>query len=165
MTGLREIWRRRKGSFGSVREVFRGRGASVEERGVSWGAGGGRREESLIGRSTSSVDEEERWVFRFGDVGVGVVVPEDVRWRWVRSVEAKLRAEGLSGGVVSPGAEGSMMVFLHFSQIPSVDVMGRLQDLHIATVVEVYFRWRGEKPKSNFVLAAMVGTLGDGLGS
>jgi hypothetical protein len=80
-------------------------------------------------------------------------------------VEAKLRAAGLSGGVVSPGEDGRMMVFLQRSHIPSVDVMERLQVLQIATVVEPFLRWRGDKPKLNLEFASIVGTLGEEVGS
>jgi hypothetical protein len=69
-----------------------------------------------------------------------------------------LRAEGLSGGVVSTEVEGRMIVLLHFSQIPSVDVMGRLQVLHIATVVELFLRWCGDRLKSYLGFDALVGT-------
>jgi hypothetical protein len=44
-------------------------------------------------------------------------------------------------------------------------VMARLQVLQIATVVEVFLRCRGEKPKSNLGLATNVGTLGEVLES
>jgi hypothetical protein len=41
-----------------------------------------------------------------------------------RSVEAKLRAEGLRGGVVSPLGEGRMMVLVQRSHTPELYVMG-----------------------------------------
>jgi hypothetical protein len=40
-------------------------------------------------------------------------------------------------GVDSPVGDGKMMVFLQRSQIPEVYVMGCLQDLQVATAVDV----------------------------
>jgi hypothetical protein len=56
---------------------------------------------------------------RRDDVDVGMLassVYEFLRSFW-RSVEAKLRAAGLRGGVVSPLAEGRMKVLVQPSQI------------------------------------------------
>jgi hypothetical protein len=57
-TGLRVIWRRRKGSLGSVSEDLRERVVSAD---ILWPpsglGGGGRREESRIGGSVSCVTE------------------------------------------------------------------------------------------------------------
>lgn len=54
-----------------------------------------------------------------------------------RSVEAKFRAAGVSGGVDSPEGDGRMMVFLQRSQTPEEYVMGCLQLLQVATVFDV----------------------------
>lgn len=154
-----------------MRDALRGRGASVEERGVSCKGGGGRKEERRIGGSMSWVDDGCRLALRFGGEDEGVVVPdEQFLCSCGRSVEAKLRAAGLRGGVVSPAVEGKMMVFLHFSQIPESEVIDRLHVLQIATVVEaaeskVCF----VKPKSKCGLAPIEGDghgiLGDESGS
>lgn len=53
-----------------------------------------------------------------------------------RSAEAKLRAEGLSGGVDSPETGVRMIVFLQGSQNPEAYAIGCWQVLQIATVFE-----------------------------
>ena len=55
---------------------------------------------------------------RFGDVGAGLVISDNEAWSCWRSKAAKLRDEGLRGGVVSPLGVGRTMVFLQRSQIP-----------------------------------------------
>lgn len=74
--GFREIWRRMKGSLGSVRDGLRGRGvsASNELLGLSQ-VRGGRSDERRMGRSASWVDEGRR-DFRLGDTWAGVMVPD-----------------------------------------------------------------------------------------
>lgn len=60
------------------------------------------------------------------------------------------------------------MVFLQASQIPSVDRMGSLQVLQMATVVGSAGSCgccRAAKPKSDCGLPLMVGALGDECGS
>jgi hypothetical protein len=63
---------------------------------------------------------------RFGDVDCGTMTSSTDEFLcscW-RSVEAKLRAEGLRGGVVSPLGEGRMMVLVQRSHTPELYVMG-----------------------------------------
>ena len=60
----------------------------------------------------------------------------DSLWSPARSVDPKLRQDGLRGGVFSPDGEERTIVFLHISQIPEVDVMLCLHVLQMATVVE-----------------------------
>jgi hypothetical protein len=74
---------------------------------------------------------------RLGDEELGGdEMDADSLYNFRRSVEPKLRQAGVKGGVDSPGWDGRMIVFLHFSHIPEADVMPPLQVLHIATVVE-----------------------------
>lgn len=84
--------------------------------------------------------DERRWDLRFGEELIEVTgddAPDfNSLWSLGRSVDAKLRQEGLRGGVVSPDGVESMIVFLHFSQIPEVEVMLCLHVLQMATVVE-----------------------------
>jgi hypothetical protein len=70
---------------------------------------------------------------RFGGVAGGSSSREAVFSSRLRSVEAKLRAEGLSGGVDSP-VEGRMMVFLHRSHMPDVYWMCCLHVLQMVVV-------------------------------
>jgi hypothetical protein len=74
--GFRKIWRRMKGSLGSVRDGLRGRGASALDELLRLSqVRGGRSDERRMGGSASWVDKEWR-VFRMGDTEVGVVVPD-----------------------------------------------------------------------------------------
>jgi hypothetical protein len=114
--GRWDIWRRRNGSFGSVREILRVRFASALL--LSMRLGGGWSEERRIGGLLRQRDGGQG-AFRFGGV-VGQSSCEAFFSSRLRSVEAKLRADGLSGGVDSPAVEGSTMVFLHRSHMPDV---------------------------------------------
>jgi hypothetical protein len=108
------ICRRRKGSLGSVREIFLLRPSSEKEA----KSGGGCSVESRDDGSAICAGSGQYDVRR-DDVDVGMLassVYEFLRSFW-RSVEAKLRAAGLRGGVVSPLAEGRMKVLVQPSQI------------------------------------------------
>jgi hypothetical protein len=91
--------------LGSVSEVFRGRGAG------SWGAGGGRSEERRMGGSSIWVGIGQKDL-RFGGLVCGVFDSARASFwcRSWRSVGAKVRVLGLSGGVDCPEVEGRMMV-------------------------------------------------------
>lgn len=110
------IWRRRKGSLGSVSEAFLlrlGSGHALCMR------GGGRRDDSRIGGSTSWVGSGQK-ALRTGDVDVGMVMSSNDEFLcscW-RSVDAKLRDKGLSGGVVSPVGAGRIIFFMQRSHMP-----------------------------------------------
>lgn len=116
----RVIWRRRKGSLGSVRDVFLARFGSRWTSG-----GGGRREERRIGGSMSC-EGRGQTDFRFGDADLSMLNSsmDEFLCSCCRSVDAKLRAEGLRGGVVSPVAGSSMILFMQRSQMPLEYVMG-----------------------------------------
>lgn len=174
--GLRVTCRRGSMSAGSGRLALRGREreTSREERGVTWREGGGLREERRIGGSKVRVadvdaEAEERWVRRFGEADLGEVVPGDVGLAdRGKSGAGKACVVGVSGGVACPGNEDRTMVFLHASQIPSVDLIGPLHVLQMATVVGSAGSCgccRVAKPNSTCGLPLMEGILGDECGS
>ena len=104
---------------------------------MSWVLGGGRNESSRIGGLVSC--SAGGHPLRFGEldnreVGSSCVAVFSSKWR---SVEAKLRAAGLKGGVDSPLRIGRTMVFLQRSQITEEYVIGCLQLLQVATAVDV----------------------------
>lgn len=89
-----------------------------------------------MGRSASWVDEGRRDL-RLGDMEADVeFIDVDSLWSLGRSVEPKLRQAGLSGGVDSPDVEEMTIIFLHFSQMPDIELIASLHVLQIATVVE-----------------------------
>jgi hypothetical protein len=111
------ICRRRKGSLGSVRDVFLLRPSSESDS----KSGGGCSAESRNDESEMCAGSGQYEVRRDG-VDVGTMTSsfnEFLRSFW-RSVEAKLRAAGLRGGVVSPVAEGRTIVLVHPSHTPEV---------------------------------------------
>ena len=74
--GFRDIWRRMKGSLGSVRDGLRGRGASASNELFELSqVRGGWSDERRMGGSASWVDKGWR-DFRLGDTEVGVMVPD-----------------------------------------------------------------------------------------
>lgn len=126
---MREIWRRRNGSLGSVSEGLRVRAGGR----VSW-FGGGRSEDRRMGGSISWGGGSWRDL-RFGDEDVGVVEPDvDSLWSLGRSVDAKFRHDGLRRGVDSPEGRGRTMVFMHVSHIPDAEFIPPLHVLQMATV-------------------------------
>lgn len=171
--GLRVMCRRGSISEGSGREALRGRETAVsrEERGVEvCRVGGGFREERRIGGSKVWVVEEEWRERRFGERDVGEVVAEEgLVVRGSPSETGKFGVVGVTGGVAIFGGDESTMVFLQASHIPSVDLMGSLHVLQMATVVESTAGrcacFRVEKPKSNCGLPLIDGTLGEECGS
>jgi hypothetical protein len=128
--------RRWCGSFGSVRECWRGRvvmpsGCSLG--GGSKGEGGGLRLERRTGGLTSSLLDVGRDL-RFGEEDVEVGGESSWQGSWlscfVRDApeEEKTCFVGLHGGVVA----SRTIVLLHWLQTPESLVMDCLHDLHIA---------------------------------
>ena len=84
-------------------------------------------------------------------------------------MEGKFGVAGVSGGVAVPGGDERTMVLLHASHSPSVDRIGSLHVLQIATVVDPATESCGccrvGNPNSNCGLSWIEGTLGDECGS
>jgi hypothetical protein len=111
----REICRRRKGSLGSVRDIFLPRIGSENAS----KSGGGGSEESRKDGSARCAGNGQNDVRRDGiEVRMVTSSIDEFLCRFRRSVEAKLRAAGLRGGVASPLEHGMTIVLVHPSQIP-----------------------------------------------
>jgi hypothetical protein len=88
-----------------------------------------------MGGSTNWV-EAGCWELSLGDAEAGVEHPEaDSLWSFGKSVNAKLRHDGVRRGVDSPEGCGNTIVFIQRSQTPDLEVMVSLQVLQVASVL------------------------------
>lgn len=108
------ICRRRRGWLGSVRDAFLLRPSSEKDS----RSGGGCSAESRNDGSVRCAGSGQYDVCRDDEVGMMASSGYEFLRSFWRLVEAKLRAAGLRGGVVSPLAEGRMMVLVQPSQTP-----------------------------------------------